>query len=298
MTINQDKFFTIYSALSRAGILSWGAMAYCLDISQSRARLLSSQFGLTPSVKIPSNRSWKTDLLNALFSGTITLEEITGETPLSFNEYQEFTSTTAIYGQAIEAILDPIQAAILGEEDAAPLADKNTDKFFQILDMASEVLSLAAGAGLLSNMAKKVIRDGNPPFRFATMDPEDEEDPKMSEVFRYLKGVSVAFPSRIELGRLIQVGGTQEETEEVIGEMRQLLCQAYLVMGLVGESAETAVNFLQGVPSGKELGDTLYYLAQSAEYEGLTLEEVAKVNVKKLQDRKDRGQIQGSGDNR
>jgi NTP pyrophosphatase (non-canonical NTP hydrolase) len=296
--LSQEKFITVYNALSRAGILSWGSLAFCLDTTQSKANQMARKLGLTPAITFPPSRTWKTDLLNALFKGTLNLDEITGKTTLGFNQYQEFTGTTAIYQEAIEAILDPIQATILGDEDAAPLADKNTDKFLQILDMAGEVLSLAAGAGLLSNLAKKAIRDDNPPFRFATMDPDDEEDPKMAEVFQYLKGVSVPFPGRKELDRLIQEGGTDRETEEVINQMRQLLCQAYLVMGLVGESAETAVNFLQGQPSGKELGDTLYYLAQSAKYEGIPLEEVAQTNMKKLQDRQNRGTIQGSGDER
>jgi NTP pyrophosphatase (non-canonical NTP hydrolase) len=48
----------------------------------------------------------------------------------------------------------------------------------------------------------------------------------------------------------------------------------------------------------KELGDVLWYITALAKEMGGTLEEVAYRNWKKLTDRKDRGVLQGSGDNR
>lgn len=48
----------------------------------------------------------------------------------------------------------------------------------------------------------------------------------------------------------------------------------------------------------KELGDTLWYLAQSAHEIGLPLSMIAQINIDKLEDRKDRGVLGGSGDNR
>lgn len=47
-----------------------------------------------------------------------------------------------------------------------------------------------------------------------------------------------------------------------------------------------------------ELGDVLWYLARLVDSFGLTLEEVAQMNHDKLEDRKQRGVIKGSGDNR
>ena len=47
-----------------------------------------------------------------------------------------------------------------------------------------------------------------------------------------------------------------------------------------------------------ELGDVLWYIAVFAHHLGVPLEDVAQHNVDKLQSRKQRGKLQGSGDNR
>ena len=47
-----------------------------------------------------------------------------------------------------------------------------------------------------------------------------------------------------------------------------------------------------------ELGDVMWYVAVLAIEMGLTLQDIADSNVKKLLDRKNRGVITGSGDNR
>lgn len=48
----------------------------------------------------------------------------------------------------------------------------------------------------------------------------------------------------------------------------------------------------------KELGDVLWYITALAHDIGYDLESVALTNIKKLSDRKARGVIHGSGDNR
>jgi NTP pyrophosphatase (non-canonical NTP hydrolase) len=48
----------------------------------------------------------------------------------------------------------------------------------------------------------------------------------------------------------------------------------------------------------KELGDILFMLTSLADVYGCSLSEVASFNAAKLLDRKSRGKIQGSGDNR
>ena len=48
----------------------------------------------------------------------------------------------------------------------------------------------------------------------------------------------------------------------------------------------------------KEAGDVLWMLSAVCTYYGLSLDEVATTNLKKLQERKEKNTISGSGDNR
>lgn len=48
----------------------------------------------------------------------------------------------------------------------------------------------------------------------------------------------------------------------------------------------------------KELGDVLWYVAVLCDYFQTDLDSVAGLNLRKLQDRKDRGVLGGSGDDR
>ena len=85
----------------------------------------------------------------------------------------------------------------------------------------------------------------------------------------------------------------------------------YLTLGLVDEAGEVAGKFkklfrdFDGEMSAeyrleiiKELGDVLWYMTRMADELGTDLEEIAEINRDKLQSRKDRGVIKGSGDNR
>lgn len=49
---------------------------------------------------------------------------------------------------------------------------------------------------------------------------------------------------------------------------------------------------------GKELGDVLFQVSETARQFGYTLEEIAQMNVDKLNDRQDRGVLVGEGDER
>ena len=85
----------------------------------------------------------------------------------------------------------------------------------------------------------------------------------------------------------------------------------YCVLGLVGESGEIADKLkkvirdknsklgeeeIMGVD--KELGDVLWYVSNLAHELGFTLEEIAQMNVDKLQSRMERNKLSGSGDDR
>lgn len=62
------------------------------------------------------------------------------------------------------------------------------------------------------------------------------------------------------------------------------------------EHPEAFNDFVNGFI--KELGDVLWFVALIAKHAGLTLDEVAQLNLDKLADRAKRGVIVGNGDNR
>ena len=85
----------------------------------------------------------------------------------------------------------------------------------------------------------------------------------------------------------------------------------YPTLGLCGEAGEVAEKVKKimrddgGVPTEekrgqiqKELGDVLWYVSQVASEFGLNLNYIAQLNLEKLNSRKDRGMLGGSGDNR
>lgn len=88
--------------------------------------------------------------------------------------------------------------------------------------------------------------------------------------------------------------------------MKNKSALAYCALGLTGEAGEYAEkvkkylrdDFLDPNLAAKELGDVLWYVARSAAELGYTLDEVAQMNIDKLNSRKARGVLGGSGDNR
>lgn len=84
---------------------------------------------------------------------------------------------------------------------------------------------------------------------------------------------------------------------------------SYLVAGLAAEAGEVAGKYAKYVRDDtpldtlrddieKEIGDILWFIAILADYHGTSLEEIARVNILKLNSRKERGVLGGSGDNR
>lgn len=90
-----------------------------------------------------------------------------------------------------------------------------------------------------------------------------------------------------------------------------LMDKTIWVMGVAGEAGEVVekwkkiVAYKDGKVSAedkaelkKELGDVVWYIAVLASSLGLSFEDVMKLNVSKLADRKKRNVIKGVGDNR
>lgn len=81
--------------------------------------------------------------------------------------------------------------------------------------------------------------------------------------------------------------GLSEEAGEVAGQVKRMLRD---------DGGELTVERKANIVG--ELGDVLWYVAAMATDLGVSLEEVAAGNVAKLQSRKDRGVLHGSGSNR
>lgn len=84
----------------------------------------------------------------------------------------------------------------------------------------------------------------------------------------------------------------------------------YPALGLTGEAGEVADKVKKIIRDGteltpelrheiaKEVGDVLWYIAAISRDLGYDMQEIAMMNLQKLNSRKARGVLQGSGDNR
>ena len=106
----------------------------------------------------------------------------------------------------------------------------------------------------------------------------------------------------------------QAITTDVFGGQPQPIdSHAFLaqLLGLMGETGEIAEKFKKiyrdrdGIftpedekEMTKELGDVLWYVSVVCTYLGISLQDVAELNIEKLMSRQKRGKLSGSGDNR
>jgi NTP pyrophosphatase (non-canonical NTP hydrolase) len=86
--------------------------------------------------------------------------------------------------------------------------------------------------------------------------------------------------------------GLAAEAGEVCGKYAKYIRDSYGV----ADSDAFYNTFKDDVQ--KELGDVLWFVAMLGDFYGFTLNDIGHANIAKLQARKEKGTIQGSGDNR
>lgn len=83
--------------------------------------------------------------------------------------------------------------------------------------------------------------------------------------------------------------GLGSEAGEVLGKVKKWLR---------GDDGDGGMSEERKLALRNELGDVLWYLAVLARDLGLSLDDIAKMNIEKLKSRKDRRVLRGDGDKR
>ena len=104
--------------------------------------------------------------------------------------------------------------------------------------------------------------------------------------YEELAGQTSIFPKEKALEYLAL--GMTSEAGEVAGKVKKLIRDGEDVEGF--EMKKIAI--------ASEIGDVIWYCAMMAKEVGVPLNDIMKENLKKLHGRKERGTLQGSGDNR
>tara|TARA_X000001316_G_C920193_1_gene34346 strand:+ start:1313 stop:1702 length:390 start_codon:yes stop_codon:yes gene_type:complete len=107
-----------------------------------------------------------------------------------------------------------------------------------------------------------------------------------AEFYEMKAGQTAIFPKNQALEYLAL--GLTSEAGEVAGKVKKLIRDGEDVEGFE----------LKKIAIASEIGDVLWYCAMMAKEVGVPLNEIMKENLKKLHGRKERGTLQGSGDNR
>lgn len=109
---------------------------------------------------------------------------------------------------------------------------------------------------------------------------------ELSEYQRQASNTAI-YPGRGSLLGLAYVGLGLGEAGEVQGKIKKIIRDDG------GEITDAA-----RIHIAKELGDVLWYVAMAADEIGISLNRIAEGNLRKLDDRRHAGTLQGSGDNR
>ena len=106
------------------------------------------------------------------------------------------------------------------------------------------------------------------------------------DLYENLAGQTAIFPEEKALEYLAL--GMTSEAGEVAGKVKKLIRD--------GEDKEGFE--MKKLAIASEIGDVLWYCAMMAKEVGVPLNDIMKENLKKLHGRKERGTLQGSGDER
>lgn len=98
---------------------------------------------------------------------------------------------------------------------------------------------------------------------------------------------TAVYPGKGNMLGLMYVGLGLGEAGEVQGKIKKILRDNN---GVIEDQHRIAI--------AKELGDVLWYVAMAAEEIGIPLEVIGTINLDKLADRRERGVLAGSGDER
>ena len=106
------------------------------------------------------------------------------------------------------------------------------------------------------------------------------------DLYENLAGQTAIFPKDKALEYLAL--GMTSEAGEVAGKVKKLIRDGEDVEGFE----------LKKIAIASEIGDVLWYCAMMAKEVGVPLNTIMQENLRKLHDRKERGKLHGSGDNR
>lgn len=126
---------------------------------------------------------------------------------------------------------------------------------------------------------------------------------------QYEKDAIVSKVHHVSIATFIETLGIPDPVNQE--RLRKILCFIYPVIGILGEAGEIAEKLKKVIRDKnfevseedkllfiKELGDVQWYVGDSAQALESSIQEVAQTNIDKLKSRRDRGVLQGSGDNR
>ena len=109
------------------------------------------------------------------------------------------------------------------------------------------------------------------------------------EEYQEQAATTANYPDRLDnkLGWIYPVLGLAEEAGEVAGKCAKIV-----------RDNNWRYDMNKVYEIAKELGDVLWMVSAVCDEFGISLVDVARINIAKLQDRKERNVLSGSGDNR